>query len=559
MASLTPLPLRAFGSPCRLIMLAVLTAACEATKGSLVAPTDSLITLTASAELLTTNTTALITVTVKESNGSAVEDGTEVLMTASLGQLDRPKVRTKEGTATLLFRAGAETGAARIEAASAGARGSLELSIISEAVGRVTLTASPLSLPSSGGQADLTATVLASDGSTVSGVPVTFNTTAGTLTPSSPVRTDQQGIARARLNTTSAATVTARVQETRSSDVHIGLRHDVSLEISATPAEPLAGQATTFTIGHSDPSVPGMLSMNFGDGETADLGKPKSELRTEHVYRNAGGYNATVVFTPTSGGQLRQTVRVEVRGDGAAFDLAVSVSPAEPTEGREATFTIAPSHPNVPGELSIAFGDGDTDRLGSLKATITAVHIYERAGGYNATAIFDPSEGPEQRSTIRVNVRPRPDSPPPPDPPPPDDPPSEDDEIDVNEVEWLHADVSGWDVTSRITDVNIKDPGVCIEHTKSGKWRVLDGVEGNPWVFARIDGRWYAATYEWLRPGQTCKGVSADDIGPHTKKEPLDSWKPRAGELVGFMVSTLARDSRRTSNERSNIVLKRWP
>ncbi|MBI4241518.1 MAG: hypothetical protein HY613_07355 [Candidatus Rokubacteria bacterium] len=98
---------------------------------------------------------------------------------------------------------------------------------------------------------------------------------------------------------------------------------------------------------------------------------------------------------------------------------------------------------------------------------------------------------------------------------------------------------------------------LCIEHSKAGKWPEKEGTEGNPWVFAQVGGKWHGATYEWLRPGQTCKGVGTD-IGAYTKKNPLKSWIPAAGEQVGFMVSTPARSSLRTSNERSNVVLLRW-
>jgi hypothetical protein len=133
------------------------------------------------------------------------------------------------------------------------------------------------------------------------------------------------------------------------------------------------------------------------------------------------------------------------------------------------------------------------------------------------------------------------------------------DEIDLSDVKFLHTNVSKWEVTSRVTRVRIDDPPICIEHTKAGKWRDVGGAEGNPWVIAKIDGQWYAATYEWLRPGQTCKNIHADSLGPHTKKSPLEDWRPRSGEMVGFMVSGLARDSTRSVEERSNVVLVRWP
>lgn len=156
--------------------------------------------------------------------------------------------------------------------------------------------------------------------------------------------------------------------------------------------------------------------------------------------------------------------------------------------------------------------------------------------------------------------KPTPPTPAPPTPAPPT-PPSGGgvDELDLSTVTFLHTNVSKWRITSRVTSVTIKDPPICIAHTMSGRWPVVDGGEGNPWVIANIGGRWYAATYEWLRPGQTCKEIDRDTIGPHTKARPLDTWRPRSGEIVGFMVSALARTGQQSVAERSNVVLVRWP
>lgn len=137
------------------------------------------------------------------------------------------------------------------------------------------------------------------------------------------------------------------------------------------------------------------------------------------------------------------------------------------------------------------------------------------------------------------------------------------DQLDLAAVNWLHTDVSSWPVTSKITDVEIGSSTISIDHTKAGEWPEMKygdiQVEGNPWVFVNRNGQWYGATYDWLRPGQTEKQVSADDIGENARQEPIASWEPQPGELVGFMVSTPARDSSRTSNERSNVVLTHWP
>ena len=140
------------------------------------------------------------------------------------------------------------------------------------------------------------------------------------------------------------------------------------------------------------------------------------------------------------------------------------------------------------------------------------------------------------------------------------------DELDLSKVTWLHHNVSGWPKTSTVTSTSIGNPPICINHTKSGAWPgVYSGgagttVEGNPWVFANVGGKWYGATYEWLRPGQTCKGISASNIGAHIKKSPLTNWVPQSGETIGLMVSTPARfGPEGPVNERSNVVLTTWP
>ena len=147
--------------------------------------------------------------------------------------------------------------------------------------------------------------------------------------------------------------------------------------------------------------------------------------------------------------------------------------------------------------------------------------------------------------------------------------------IILSTVQFLHTNVSGWPVTSEITRVEIREQLICMFHTKANVWPGIDipasggsgPLYGNPWVFVNIGGTFYAGTFEWMRPGQQCKDLSpgeyggnlADRMGPHIKVEPLGSWKPKKGEIIGLMYSTLARDGNRTLNERSNVVLVEWP
>lgn len=147
---------------------------------------------------------------------------------------------------------------------------------------------------------------------------------------------------------------------------------------------------------------------------------------------------------------------------------------------------------------------------------------------------------------------------------PPTAPPAEPgrDQIDPASVRWLHTNVSTWPIASELTRVTMRDSQVCLYHSQAGRWPVRDGVEGNPWVFARFGGIWHAATYEWLRPGQVCKGVTRSgerSIGRHTKRPPFPEWVPASGEDVGWMVSGLARDAKRNIQARTQIVLTTWP
>ena len=144
-----------------------------------------------------------------------------------------------------------------------------------------------------------------------------------------------------------------------------------------------------------------------------------------------------------------------------------------------------------------------------------------------------------------------------------------------SEVTWLRdQDVSGWEESSQITSVEVKSDGsICIDHTERGQWpsqEVEDvTVDGNPWIIVKLDGQYYASTYEWLRPGQLCKfeqigslqAVYDDALAKHIKVSPLSGWIPQGGEVVGFMVSGLARHQHTVPNirKRTNIQWYRLP
>jgi hypothetical protein len=88
-------------------------------------------------------------------------------------------------------------------------------------------------------------------------------------------------------------------------------------------------------------------------------------------------------------------------------------------------------------------------------------------------------------------------------------------------------------------------------------------VQGNQWMFAFINGRWYGGAARWFRPGQACKGINNDPFAGTfymDGSEPLRSYVPQPGDTIGLMATTPNRfyPSMFTRAERTNVVLVRF-
>src|SRR5690606_28827773 len=149
----------------------------------------------------------------------------------------------------------------------------------------------------------------------------------------------------------------------------------------------------------------------------------------------------------------------------------------------------------------------------------------------------------------------------PPPVPTPDAPPIDDvkfiDPFDV--FTWAEtSQIRAVDITRRASGEAIAD--VCIDHTKRGEWPAVTPesvtVEGCHWVIFQTPKGWVGCTYEWYRPGSACKKFYIGNLHRTVRAD----WNVKSGDRVGFMVSTLARDSNRSPrNERSSIFWTVWP
>ena len=146
-----------------------------------------------------------------------------------------------------------------------------------------------------------------------------------------------------------------------------------------------------------------------------------------------------------------------------------------------------------------------------------------------------------------------------------------------DKVKWVRdANVSGWEESSEVTSVKVKSHGaICIDHTEKGQWPERPPkkagdvtVEGNPWIIVKLDGKYYASTYEWLKPGQVCKleelktkgGLRRLYEGSLPFLTAIKNWTAKGGDVVGFMVSGLARHKvTPNTRKRTNIQWYRLP
>jgi hypothetical protein len=320
---------------CAAAVLAVMTVGCD--KVQLLAPTNSTVTLNTASSFVPTGGTTQLTAFVAESSGTPVHDGTTVRFNTNLGRVDPAEAQTQNGYAVATFMAGDFAGVAVVSAtsgaagAASGTAGSSssgsaaetittsnvrQITVGAAGVKTVLLTANPGSVPSTGGNVELVASVVSETGGALPNVPVTFSSSDGQLS-AVRVPTDANGQARTTLTIadgqgstsgTSTAvniTVKATAGAVTSSDVTVTRRPpggtaSATLAAKADTAVPgSGGQTVTFTatvtVTPADASVqPTKYEWEFGDGNSA----------------TSFGNIVTHVYTKDPGSVKHATVRI---------------------------------------------------------------------------------------------------------------------------------------------------------------------------------------------------------------------------------------------------------
>jgi len=302
-----------------LLLPIALVAGCD--KVPLLAPTGSVITLIPQATTVALNSQIAITATVIENgvasgsgsgtgtgstsrtgNGTPVQNGTLVTFTTSIGRIEPSEARTHNGEVTVQLITNGTSGTATITAYSGGASAQItNLLIGTAAVKTVTITSSPQSLGSSGGTVQVIASVTDAGGNPLPGVPVTFATDKGAVSPSTAT-TDAGGNATATLTTTATAKVTATAGTVTSTAATVTVNAFGLSGFTPSPAATTAGTPITFTVTPTNGANISNVRVDFGDGHSQNTGAISSPTTLPHAYCSPGTYSPSATVTDAAGG-----------------------------------------------------------------------------------------------------------------------------------------------------------------------------------------------------------------------------------------------------------------
>lgn len=325
--------------------------------------------------------------------GQPVRNGTMVTFTTTLGRMEPAEVETNGGRATVRLLTDGRSGTATITAFSGSAAQTLEVVVGAAAAERVAMTAEPQSLPGTGGSSTISARVEEANGNGIAGIPVTFSTTRGTLSQPSAV-SNANGVAQTVLTTTQEATVTANVGGASwdlAGTITVTLRPRTTVSITPPPSATV-GVPATFTITPGANAIITSVDLDFGDGQSIDLGAITAATTVQHVFRSSGSKVVTATATSSTGEPGTAQTQVAV----APLSLSLVISPSVASTGTHITFSATPSAGAIIDRYVWNFSDGSGEvETGAVAARsyatpgvrVVTVTAYPFGNGTPATAI----------------------------------------------------------------------------------------------------------------------------------------------------------------------------
>ena len=306
------------------------------------------------------------------------------------------------------------------------------------AVGSVRVSANPTLLPSTGGLSTVTGSVIDINGNPLVSAPVSFSTTTGSLEQVA-VSTDANGVATAVLRTTTSATVTVAVGAqagssnggtppapgapaapaapattgTASGSVTVNITGTPALVITAPAAGLTAGLPAAFTFAVTAATTNGNpirdVTVEWGDGQSQNLGATAGTVTVSHVYRSTGSFVVVGKVTDTAGNQVTTSTSVTVTPP--ALTLTITPPSTLPSANLPATFTFAATAPagDSVRNVSVDWGDGSAAQdLGAISGTVAVSHVFKTAGTFVINGTVTDVFGNSSKVSTSITVIPVP-------------------------------------------------------------------------------------------------------------------------------------------------------
>jgi PKD repeat protein len=333
---------RSFALVVGLAGAALLTIACE--KVPLLAPSGSQISLTALATALPANGTTDIIAQVIEASGTPPHSGTVVTFTTNLGTVQPSQAETDiSGRVTVKYVAGASSGTATIAALSGGVSASGTNSI---------------------------------------------KILVGTAAIGRVVVNASPSLVPALGGTT---TITALI-----------------LDINGNPLStaPVSFSTTAGTLANSvvNADQNGLAQTTLTTSATATV---TASVGAQGGTSSGGTTPPTTPPTGTTAGQASGTVTV---GIASSPTLVITPPTTGLTAGLPATFTFvvtaAAANGSAVRNVTVSWGDGQTQDLGAISGTATVSHVYRSAGSFVVSANLTDSAGNPVSTSTSVTVIP---------------------------------------------------------------------------------------------------------------------------------------------------------
>lgn len=349
---------------------------------------------------------AKITIVGFNAEGEAIHDHTQVILQATLGQLNPVEVELMNGRATVDFISGSQSGVAQVTARSGNVEATpnpLEITIGSAALETLSISASPSAFNEGGGRSQIKVFAFDASGNLLSDIPVILSTTAGTFDRGGGIyMTNIQGMVEDYLQTSQTATVTAASGD-KVTEVEVVVEEEVENQLPTasfvySPTSPVSGQQVRFNGSlSSDPD--GQISSyawDFGDGYGG-----QGIIATHPYNLPAGVTSRTFVVvlrvTDDSGGRntATQTITVNEGGNPVAQFTYQSLG------GLTVRFTSTSIDTNPGGTIDFIewnFGDGTSGTGSPYDKT------YSTAGTYTVILTVTDNDGKTDSISKLVTV-----------------------------------------------------------------------------------------------------------------------------------------------------------